>query len=115
MTGEDRITMSQMELKRLHIIRKIIDKAVSQVKAADILGLCVRQIQRMIERVKEEGAKGLVHRSRGKSSNHRMDEKVKHKVLTLYQDKYPDFGPTLGSEKLWERHKIKINDETLVD
>ena len=33
--------------------------------------------------------------------------------MTLYQTKYHDFGPTLGSEKLWECHKIKISDETL--
>ena len=113
MTGEDRITMSQTELKRLHIIRKIIDKAISQIQAADILGLCVRQVQRMIERVKIEGDKGLVHKSRGKPSNNRTDERIKTKAMMLYQTKYPDFGPTLGSEKLMERHKIKINDETL--
>lgn len=113
MTGEDRITMSQMELKRLHIIRKAIDELISQIEAADILGLCVRQIQRMITRIKKEGDKGIIHKSLGKPSNNRTDEKIKTKAMTLYRTHYPDFGPTLGSEKLWERHRIKINDETL--
>ncbi len=105
--------MSQRELKRLHIIRKTIDKLISQIEAADILGLCVRQIQRMIARIKKEGDKGIIHKSLGKPSNNRTDEKIKTKAMTLYKTHYPDFGPTLGSEKLWERHKIKINDETL--
>ncbi|MFH1691160.1 MAG: ISNCY family transposase [Candidatus Omnitrophota bacterium] len=31
----------------------------------------------------------------------------------MCREKYKDFGPTLASEKLFERDKIKINDETL--
>jgi hypothetical protein len=67
----------------------------------------------MIVRVKKEGDKGIIHKALGKPSNNRTDEKTKTKAMALYRTHYPDFGPTLGSEKLWERHKIKINDETL--
>ena len=42
-----------------------------------------------------------------------MPDKIKSKVLKLYKEKYPDFGPTLATEKLFEIDKIKINDETL--
>src|SRR3989338_1893666 len=113
MARQDTITMSQRELKRLHIIRKTIDKLISQIDASDILGLCVRQIQRIIVRVKKEGDKGIIHKSLGEPSNNRTDEKIKTKVMALSRTHYPDFGPTLGSEKLLELHKIKINDETL--
>jgi hypothetical protein len=34
-------------------------------------------------------------------------------VIKLYTRKYPDFGPTLASEKLLERDGIRISDETL--
>jgi hypothetical protein len=42
-----------------------------------------------------------------------LPDKIKNKALKLYKEKYHDFGPTLGSEKLFEIDKIKINDETL--
>ena len=80
MARQDTITMSQRELKRLHIIRKTIDKLISQIDASDILGLCVRQIQRIIVRVKKEGDKGIIHKSLGEPSNNRTDEKIKTKV-----------------------------------
>lgn len=113
MTGEDRITMSQTDLKRLHIIHKAIDRAVTQIEASRLLGLCVRQIQRIAYRVKKEGDQGIIHRLWGKPSNNAIDQKTKDKVIVLYKTQYPDFGPTLGSEKLMERDRIKVNDETL--
>jgi len=38
---------------------------------------------------------------------------MKEKVITLYAMKYPDFGPTLATEKLFEMDGIRISDETL--
>jgi hypothetical protein len=34
-------------------------------------------------------------------------------VLSLFAKHYPDYGPTLASEKLQERHRIEIHPETL--
>jgi transposase len=113
MAGKDIITMTQQELKRLHIIHKAIEKAITQVEAAGIIGICLRQAQRIVKAVKVEGDKGVIHKSRGQPSNRALPDKIKDKALKLYKEKYHDFGPTLGSEKLFEIDKIKINDETL--
>lgn len=113
MAGKGIITMTQEELKRLHVIRKALDKSITQAEAAGILGLCLRQAQRIVKAVKVGGDKGVVHKSRGKASNRSLPDKIKDKALKLYKEKYHDFGPTLGSEKLFEIDKIKLNDETL--
>jgi transposase len=113
MAGEDIIAMTQGELKRLHIIRKALDKSITQAEAAGIIGVCLRQAQRIVKAVKVEGDKGVIHKSRGQTSNRALSDKIKDKALKLYKEKYHDFGPTLGSEKLFEIDKIKINDETL--
>jgi hypothetical protein len=42
MVGKDIIAMTQGELKRLHVIRKALDKLITQVEAADIIGVCLR-------------------------------------------------------------------------
>ena len=39
MPGEDTITMAQYELRRLHVIRKAIDKAITQKDASEVIGL----------------------------------------------------------------------------
>ena len=113
MAGEGMVIMSQGELKRLHVIRKAIDRSITQADAAISVDLCERQIRRIVFRIKQEGDKGIVHRSRGRTSNAAKSEAVKDKALKLFKNKYADFGPTLASEKLFERDKIKVNDETL--
>ena len=113
MAGKDIIMMSTRELKRLTVIHKTIDRQIAQVEAADILGLCTRQIGRITERVKQEGDKGIIHKSRGRPSNRVIPSKIKARALNLCQTTYKGFNPTFASEKLSEINKITIHPETL--
>jgi len=107
------LTMSQRELKRLHVIRKAIEKHIKQREAAELLELSQRQIRRLIKRVREESDKGIVHRSRGIRSHRATSPSIKQKALALCKGIYAGFNPTLASEKLFERNKIKISREAL--
>ncbi|MBL8053935.1 MAG: helix-turn-helix domain-containing protein, partial [Nitrospira sp.] len=100
MVREDRVTMSAKELRQVHVIRQVVDKQLTQVHAGALLGLTSRQVRRLVRRVEQEGAQGLVHRGRGKPSNRRIPAKVKATGLKLYETRYGDFGPTLAAEKL---------------
>jgi len=113
MAEKDIIIMTQEELKRLHIIKKVLDKELKQAEAAQRLRLSNRQIRRIVRRIKIEGNKGIVHQSRGKHSNRELSKKIKEKVIKLYQQKYYDFGPTFANEKLFEIDKMKIGVQTL--
>ena len=113
MAGKDIIAMTQEELKRLHVIHKALGKHITQIEAAELIGIGLRQVQRIARIVRLEGDEGVIHKGRGRPSNRALPSKVKDKALKLYKEKYNDFGPTLGSEKLFEIDKIKLNDETL--
>jgi len=113
MVGKDIIEMRIKELKRLKIIHEAIEKHITQNTAALMIGVTERHVRRIIKAVREEGDKGIIHKSRGKASNRRIPEKIKDKVLKLYKKKYYDFGPTLASEKLLGADNIKISDESL--
>lgn len=113
MAGKDIIMASQRELKRLHIVQKVIEGTLKQTEAAEILSLSIRQTGRIVVRVKEEGSQGVVHRTRGQESNRKLPQEVKDQVLELYRKHYEGFGPTLAQEKLFERDGISISDETL--
>jgi hypothetical protein len=103
----------QGELKRLHVIQKVLEGIIKQVEAAEILSLSGRQVRRIVKRIRSEGSRGVIHRSRGRPSNRRISPKIKERVIILYRTQYKGFGPTLASEKLLERNGIRINDETL--
>jgi len=113
MVREDRVMMSGKELRRVHVIRQAMEKKLTQVEAGTLVGLTARQIRRLIQRVRQEGDRGLVHRGRGQPSNRRIAARVKAQVLRLYEKRYGDFGPTLAAEKLAERHGIALSAETL--
>jgi hypothetical protein len=113
MAGKDIIMLSQKELKRIHIIQKVIDGVIKQVDAAGMLLLSTRQIRRIIKKVKAEGEKGIIHKSRGRASNRKRPKDIRERVIKLYRTRYRDFGPTLASEKLFEIDGIRLNDETL--
>ena len=113
MAEEDMITMSQKESNCLYVIRQAIDKAITQEKAASILGLAERHVRRIIKRVRSEGDAGVCHKSRGKRSHNQIAEKIKDKAITLCRNTYKEFGPTHASEKLLTKHRIKVSEETL--
>ena len=113
MAREDMIMASQEELRRLHVIRKVEEKVIKQVEAGEILCLSLRQVGRIVKRVKVEGAGGVIHRSRGRSSNRAFADEVKVRALDLYREKYGGFGPTLAAEKLLERDGMELSKETL--
>ena len=113
MAEEDIIMARPGELKWLHVIEKVLEGIIKQGEAAEILSLSLRQIRRVVKRIRIEGDKGIVHKARGRPSNRRIPGKVRDKVIQLYRKEYADFGPTLASEKLLERDGIRVNDETL--
>jgi hypothetical protein len=113
MAERDVIVMSIREVKRLKLIQSAIDRQITQKSVSAMLGLSERQVRRLVKGVREEGDRGIIHRSRGRSSNRRLCDKLKEKVIALYTKKYPDFGPTLATEKLLDLDSIRISDETL--
>jgi len=113
MAGKDIIIMKQKELKRLHVIHKVMEGELIQGEAAEILLLSERQIGRIVKRIREEGDKGIQHRSRGKESGRRLPRKFKERVVALYLQKYKGFGPTFTTEKLYEIDAIDLSKETV--
>lgn len=113
MVGKDMIMMSVRELKRLKLIQSAMDRKMPQKSVSRLLGLSERQVRRLVKTVRENGDSAILHGSRGRPSNHRLSESVKARVIRLYKTRYPDFGPTLATEKLLEIDGIRISDETL--
>lgn len=113
MAGKDIFMVRQKELRRLHVIHRVIEGELTQADAARTLSLNERQIRRIVKRIREEGDGGIRHRSRGKESGRKLPKKLIARIVWLYQEKYQGFGPTLTSEKLSELDGIPVSKETV--
>lgn len=107
------LQMSAKELSRLEVMQRLTQKRMSQKEAGRILSLSTRQIKRLLRAYREKGAAGLVSKHRGRKANNRLSEEVKKRALNLLKTKYKGFGPTLAHEKLVEKEKLKLSDESV--
>lgn len=107
------ICMSQKELSRYDIVKNLIDGKINGTDASKQTGVSVRHIKRLKVKVVKYGAEGLIHRSRGRTGNRKLNPDIIKRAEKLLKDKYYDFGPTFAAEKLDEIHDIGINKETV--
>jgi hypothetical protein len=101
------------EADRLKVIWQVITGKLKIKEAAEQLFLSCRQVIRIRNRVKAEGNIGIIHRMRGKRSNHRLREGLLQKAVEIVRQKYWDFGPTFANEYLKKRHGIFISTNSL--
>ena len=110
---DELLYMSNKELSRLDVMKKLDEKRMRQQEAATMLGISTRQVKRLLRAYRLQGAKGLVSKRRGRVSNNQLEEKVVQKALKLLHGKYRGFGPTLAHEKLVELEGLNISDESV--
>ena len=110
---EELLTMTSRELDKLRVIHQVLEHKLRWREAARQLRLSVRQITRLSRRVGTEGNKGIVHRLRGRASNHQLAAGLLQKAMELVKTRYPDFGPSFANEKLRERHQLSLSTWTL--
>lgn len=112
LTGE-LITLSRKELDRVKVIEAVESKHISQKQAAKQLSITTRQVRRLQHDYRRAGAEGLASKRRGQPSNNRLNDELRSRIEEILRQKYPDFGPTLAQEKLWEVEGVKVSVETL--
>lgn len=105
--------MSQGELTRFDILQRVERGELRVSDAAASLSLCPRQIYRLRDRLRADGAAGLVSRRHGRASNRRLNDAFRDHVVDIVREHDADFGPTLASEYLAEQHGITLSRETL--
>jgi transposase InsO family protein len=106
--------MTQRDRDRLVVLKKALKKLIKQSQAAEELKLSARQVRRLLNGLKEDGDKVVIHGLRGRSSNRKTRQADREKIIRiLSQELYRGFGPTLASEYLAKKHSVKIGREAL--
>ncbi|WP_133152790.1 helix-turn-helix domain-containing protein, partial [Vibrio splendidus] len=107
------IAMSEKEISRFKVIQDVCEHRLRRTDAAEILSLSERQVQRLMNKLREHGAASLTHASRGKPSNRRYSDEYRKEILSTIHKHYSDFSPTFAREKIIENHNLAISLETL--
>ena len=107
------IRMSTRDLKRIEVLSEVESGTRSRSAAASLLGVSERQLFRLLRRYRTNGGFGLVHKSRGRTSNRSINSGIRQYAVDLVKSHYTDFGPTLATEVLEQRHGIRVGRETL--
>jgi transposase len=113
MNPEELILMNQKERDRLKVLHEVNQGQITQKKAAEQMQVTERWVRKLMARIRKEGDRAVVHRLRGRPSNRKIAEAVRASAVQLVKKEYSDFGPTLASEYLGERHALKVSRETL--
>jgi transposase len=105
--------MSRKERDRIKVMAGVKAKELSQVQAAELLGLSYRQAKRVWRRYQDQGDAGLVHRLRGKPGLRHKPVGLRVQVLArCAEERYADFGPTLQAEQL-AKEGLVVDHDTL--
>ncbi len=107
------IAMSERDLQRIEVLSKVIDGRMTMVSAAHVLDLSTRQVRRLLEWIRTDGAASIRLRAIGRPSNNRISDGVRDYAMAIGRECYADFGPTLAAEKLAERDGLTVSRETL--
>lgn len=110
---QETFTLSQKELQRVEVISQCVQGSLACARAAELLAVTPRQIQRLKARYRQGSAAALAHASRGRPSPRRLPERTRTRILQLARTRYAGFNDHHLHEKLIEQEEFSLSRETL--
>jgi transposase len=107
------VTLTVKEQKRLKVIVELDARRVTGREAADVLGVSLRHVWRLLAAFREEGAAGLAHGNRGREPVNKIPQAIRERILALAEERYADYNDSHLTEKLEQEHQIKVSRPTL--
>jgi len=105
--------MSQRDRDRLKVLYEAEKGHLTQRQAGAQLKLSERWVRKLVGRLRQEGDAGILHRLRGRASRRKLGAAVRAKVVRLVKRECADFGPTLASEYLAQKHGVMVSKESV--
>ena len=98
--------LNKREAEKLITIKKVLVGEYTKKEASTSLGLTIRQVDRLLNKLKDEGEKGFVHKNRGKESKRKISDEIKKEVVDLYITEYFDYNFTHFFEEIQEKYNL---------
>ncbi len=108
-TMRERVTLTRREQNRLMVLNGVEVGRVIAREAAEVLGLSLRHVRRILAAYRKEGAAALAHGNRGRRPHNALDDELKKRVLELAQSIYAGCNTQHFAELLAEREGIAVS------
>ena len=108
-----RIDLRLDEQKKYEVIKRLVDESGNKNRAAKVLGISKRQVNRLIKAYKEKGKAAFVHGNRGRKPAITIPDSVRKDIVDLYRIKYYDANFTHFTELLDRNEGIKASVATV--
>lgn len=105
--------LTMKEKNRIEVVQGVMDGRILVNEAGRVLDRSVRQIYRMLGRLREKGLAGLVHGNKGRRSPRRIGESIRKRIVALARGRLSDINDTHLSEILLREEKIRISRQAL--
>ncbi|MGH6785432.1 MAG: ISNCY family transposase [Novosphingobium sp.] len=102
-------TMSRKEVPRAGLLKAALAGKITNAQGALAMQLSVRQFQRVKVRFAAEGARGLLHRLRGRPSPRRVAAEVHQRAAALLHTTYAGLNDCHLTEKLQEVEGLPLS------
>jgi len=79
--------MSRREIDRLAVIRRVVERRLSQKKAGELIGLSTRQVRRLCRAYGRCGPIGLASGKRGMPSNRGLPEELRKRAMAIVRER----------------------------
>ena len=105
--------MNEKEQQRGMVLNRVERGGLTGAEAAELVGLSVRQVRRLLAGYRKEGIAALAHGNRGRSPAHRISEETRKQVLALAQGPYQGLNHYHLQEVLAEREELVLSRSSL--
>lgn len=106
---KERVTLNKKEQSRLMVLNQVEVGKVIAGKAAELLGLSLRHMRRILAAYRKEGAQALAHGNRGRKPYNALEGGLRKQVVELAQSTYAGCNTQHLSELLAEREDIVLS------
>jgi hypothetical protein len=109
MTDERRVALEARAMTKAEVIRKALQKRITWLQAADILGLSSRHLYRLRLQYEQFGCPGLRDKRTGRRMPQRIPSTVIEELCRLKQTLYEDFSIRHFHQFATEKHGLKLS------
>jgi len=105
----ENVTMNQREQQRVIVLTQVVGQTMTVAEAAVQLGVCERQVRRLVAGFRREGVVAVVHGNRGRPPAHIVPEETRQRVRALATGKYAGFNQQHLTEQCAEVEGITLS------
>ena len=101
--------MNEKEKLKYTTIERIINNKITIKEAMYILNQSRRNINRLINKYKDEGKNGFIHKNKGKENKNKKSNKTINELENLYLKEYYDYNFTAFYDEISEKYDISYD------